>query len=127
MLISPTGLPEIRLSYTLADDDGNIIENSVVDVETFAYTKYPHSLIFNINDMGCTKQINYDILNGAILQEASYVMASFELLKLEESKFIYVGTLFKTDLEEGSYNIKIAGRLVKSSIESLPYLTLPSM
>ncbi|MBX0335541.1 hypothetical protein K3G39_20105 [Pontibacter sp. HSC-14F20] len=127
MLFTPNGYPKIRLSYLHKNINGETLLHETIDEERIAYQRIPNILMFSINDMGSSKTIMYDMGNDIVLQDDSYIMVNFEVLEVDPDKeLVFVGTLCKTDIEDEVYNIKLAGRLLRSSnLESLPYLTLP--
>ena len=127
MLFTPHGYPKIRLSYLHKNEAGESVLHETVDEDRIAYQKLPNILMFPINDMGNSKTIMYDMGNNVVLRDANYVMVYFEVLEVDPDKeLVFVGMLCKTDIENGIYNIKIAGRLLRNSnLKSLPFLTLP--
>jgi len=129
IIVSPDGQPYIRLSYILRDEDGEIVKSKVEQVQLHRAIKHPVSLVFDIQYLNTSEEIEYNLQDDIIVGNDSFTMVRFELLKLEgETDFIYVGTIVKTDLVEGSLNIKVSGMLpYEPQYQYFPYTAVPKL
>lgn len=122
MRLYPACQPKINLVYELWADD-----NEILDTWSTVGTTIPHdecSLMFKIEDLEGPKNIIYDMRQDEVVNNDSYMMQEFRLLKLEEG-MVFVGILFHTRIEGGSFNIKLTGRIISKVSDSIPYLTVP--
>jgi hypothetical protein len=119
----PACQPKVRLTYEFKSDDDDVLYTWSTNEETIPRNEC--CLEFRIDDLGEFKTIVYDMVNNKVVSDAPYQMMEFRLLKLEVEGLIYVGVLCKTDYEEGFYNIKLTGRIIRKISESIHYLEVP--
>lgn len=124
--ISPAGQPRIRLTYVFSDENGEI-RQSHDEQELHRTIRNSGCLVFKINYVGDIADIKYNLKDDVIVGSDSYSMVTFELLKIENKPgFTYIGTIVKTDLEEGFFNIKVSGMLPDDAqYQELPFVTVP--
>jgi hypothetical protein len=123
MKLYPACQPKINLVYELWADD-----NEMLDTWSRVERTVPHdefSLKFEIEDLEGPKTIIYDMLHDEVVNNDSFVMQEFRLLKLEGEEMVFAGILFYTRIEGGSFNIKLTGRIRSKVSDSIPYLTVP--
>ncbi|SFH38874.1 hypothetical protein [Pontibacter chinhatensis] len=127
MRLAPQIQPPMRLHYKWMNEHNEILENRFAEGKVFQYNNRYYSFSFDIDNMGDILRIEFDMRNQEFLNNVPYTMVQFELMKLERTgEFLYVGTLRKTDLVTGLYNIKIAGHLYHNpSLNSLPHMIVP--